>query len=308
MATGMTETVVARSLTKGNERILTQCPLCEGTDLHAVYRFAQFSVLKCRGCEGSWRTNMYSAGDITAMYTGEEYSRNPYFSYDVREFKELARGRYANYVKALSAIESMVGVGRLLDVGCGSGAFLNLAQQRGWEVSGVELSPELSQVSRRAVRTEVMTASFESVELPAATYDVITMWDIIEHVVDPVLCLKKVSRLLKPGGVALFCTPDEDSLLARAGLFLYRISGGRVSYPALALHPTYHTYFFSRNGFSSLVGKSGMQAVRCYSQEAFFEHSQLPSPVVKWGIWAIEKLSALADRRYEIVCLARKSQ
>ncbi|MEK6802008.1 MAG: class I SAM-dependent methyltransferase [Nitrospirota bacterium] len=249
---------------------------------------------------------MYSAGDIAAMYTGEEYSRNPYFSYDVGEFKALARGRYANYVKALSDIESMVGVGNLLDVGCGAGAFLNVARQRGWDVSGVELSPKLSDVSRRAVRAEVITASFESVELPAASYDVITMWDIIEHVVDPVLCMKKVSRLLKPGGVALFCTPDEDSVLARAGLFLYRISGGRVSYPALALHPTYHTYFFSRSGFTRMVRNSGMQAMRSYSQEAFFEHSQLPSPVVKWGIWAIEKVSALADRRYELVCLAQK--
>jgi 2-polyprenyl-3-methyl-5-hydroxy-6-metoxy-1,4-benzoquinol methylase len=305
MSDDMVPTVL-QSPIEASESILTECPLCGSPDLRAQYRFAQFSVLKCRECEGSWRTNMYSTGDITAMYTGEEYSRNPYFSYDVGEFKKTARGRYCNYVQALSAIESMVGVGKLLDLGCGSGAFLSVAQERGWSVSGVELSPELSRLSRRAVGVEVINASFEAVELPAESYDVITMWDIIEHVLDPVGCLEKVSHLLKPGGVALFCTPDEDSVLARAGLFLYRISGGKVFYPALALHPTYHTYFFSKSGFKEMVRKSGMQAVRCYSQEAFFEHSQLPSPVLKWGIWAIEKLSALADCRYEIVCLAQK--
>ncbi len=249
---------------------------------------------------------MYSAGDISAMYTGEAYSQNPYFSYDVEEFQTRAKGRYANYVKALADIESRVGLGKLLDVGCGSGAFLNVARQRGWEISGVELSPGLSEMSRRAVHAEVTTASFESVDLPAASYDVITMWDIIEHVIDPVLCIEKVRRLLKPGGIALFCTPDEDSLLARAGLLLYRISGGKVFYPALALHPTYHTYFFTRDGFAGLIERCGMRAVRCYSQEAFFEHSQLPSPFLKWGIWAIEQVSALADRRYEVVCLAQK--
>lgn len=282
------------------------CPLCGSGDLRTAYRFQGFAVLKCCGCHGSWRSNMYSTSDITAMYTGDEYSQNPYFSYDVEGFKEAAQGRYANYISALSAIATRVKVGKLLDVGCGSGAFLNVAQQRGWEVSGIELSPVLSQVSRRAVKAEVITSAFESVDLPDASYDVVTMWDIIEHVLDPVFCLKKVERLLKPGGMALFCTPDEDSLLARAGLALYRISGGAVSYPAMALHPTYHTYFFSRNGFKGLVGKSGMNVVRCYSQAAFFEHSQLPSSVAKWGIWAIEKLSALADRRYEIVCLAQK--
>ena len=283
-----------------------ECPICQGRNLSAVYRFQNFAVLKCRGCDGSWRSNMYSAADISAMYTGDEYSQNPYFSYQVDEFKEAAQGRYANYIGGLSAIASRAKVGKLLDVGCGSGAFLNLAQQRGWDVSGIELSPELSQVSRRVVKGEVINAAFESVVLPDESYDVVTMWDIIEHVVDPVFCLKKVERLLKPGGMALFCTPDEDSLLARTGLFLYRLTGGALSYPAMALHPTYHTYFFSRSGFKALVGKSGMQVVRCYSQEAFFEHSQLPSPVAKWGIWAIEKVSALVDRRYEIVCLAQK--
>lgn len=282
------------------------CPLCGSGNLRTTYRFQRFAVLKCRGCDGSWRSNMYSTSDITAMYTGDQYSQNPYFSYNVEEFKEDAQARYFNYLVALSAIASNVNGRKLLDVGCGSGAFLNVAQQRGWDVSGIELSPELSAVSRRAVKGEVINAAFESVALPEESYDVVTMWDIIEHVLDPVFCLKKVERLLKPGGMALFCTPDEDSLLARAGLALYRISGGAVSYPAMALHPTYHTYFFSRSGFKALVGKTGMHVMRCYSQEAFFEHSQLPSPAVKWGIWAIEKISALADRRYEIVCLAQK--
>ena len=282
------------------------CPLCGCGDLRTAYRFQAFAVLKCRKCDGSWRSNMYSTSDITAMYTGDEYSQNPYFSYNVEEFKEAAQGRYANYLGALSAIASRVEIGTLLDVGCGSGAFLNVAQQRGWDVSGIELSPELSQVSRRAVKGQVINGAFESVALPEESYDVVTMWDIIEHVLDPVFCLKKVERLLKPGGMALFCTPDEDSLLARAGLALYRLSGGAVSYPAMALHPTYHKYFFTRRGFKGLVEKSGMEVVQCYSQEAFFEHSQLPSPVAKWGIWAIEKISAVADRRYEIVCLAQK--
>jgi len=285
---------------------LQKCPICGTGNLRRVYRFQKFDVLKCRSCDGSWRSNMYSTGDITAMYTGDEYSQNPYFSYNVEEFKEAARGRYANYIGALSAIASRVKAGTLLDVGCGSGAFLNLAQQRGWDVSGIELSPELSEVSRRIVKGDVINAAFESVTLPDESYDVVTMWDIIEHVLDPVFCLKKVERLLKPGGMALFCTPDENSLLARAGLLLYRLSGGALSYPAMALHPTYHTYFFSRTGFTALVAKSGMDVVGCYSQEAFFEHSQLPSAVAKWGIWAIEKVSALADRRYEIVCLAQK--
>lgn len=303
----MTRSLLSELLGDGDVRQeFRQCPICEGNDLSTAYRFAQFSILKCRDCHNAWRTNLYSASDITAMYVGEEYARNPYFSYDVKQFRSLARERYENYDHALTTIEAIKGRGKLLDVGCGSGAFLSLAKQRGWDVSGVELSPSLSRVCRENTQVEIANMSFEQVHLPSGTYDVIAMWDLIEHVVDPVFCIQKVRQLLKPGGVALFCTPDEDSLLARAGQFLYRLSGGKLSYPALALHPTYHTYFFCRDGFTGMLEREGLLGVRCYSQVAFFEHSQLPSRLVKWGISAIEKLGAMADRRYEIVCLAQK--
>ena len=285
---------------------LRQCPICEGNDLSTAYRFAEFSILKCRGCANAWRTNLYSRSDITAMYVGEEYAQNPYFSYDLKQFRFSARERYENYDRALTIIEASKNRGKLLDVGCGAGAFLSLAKQRGWDVSGVELSPGLTRVCRENTQTDIANLSFEQVDLPPDTYDVIAMWDLIEHVIDPVFCIQKVRQLLKPGGVALFCTPDEDSLLARAGQFLYRLSGGKLSYPALALHPTYHTYFFCRDGFTGMLEKQRMRIMQCYSQAAFFEHSQLPSRFVKWGISAIEKLGAIADHRYEIVCLAQK--
>lgn len=284
----------------------TSCPICDGPDVVAVYRFPGFAVLKCRACGGAWRSNMYSAGDITAMYTSEEYARNPYFSYDLARFKTAARRRHDHYLRALASVEAKIGVATLLDVGCGSGAFLHAAKERGWSVSGVELSPVLARACRQATGVEVVNASFETAPLPANAYDLVSMWDMIEHVLDPVACVRRVGQLLKPGGVALFCTPDEDSLLARTGQLLYRLSGGRMSYPAQALHPTYHTFFFSRHSFLGMLRRSGLHIVTCRSQEAFFEHSELPGALAKWGIRAIEQLGALADRRYELVCLAQK--
>ena len=89
---------------------------------------------------------MYSTSDVTAMYTGDQYSQNPYFSYNVEEFKADAQARYFNYLVALSAIASNVNGRKLLDVGCGSGAFLNVAQQRGWDVASIKLSLEFSEL------------------------------------------------------------------------------------------------------------------------------------------------------------------
>jgi hypothetical protein len=131
------------------------------------------------------------------------------------------------------------------------------------------------------------------------------MWDVIEHVIDPGFCIRKVSDLLRPGGMAVFCTPDEESLLARTGLALYK---SRYSYPALALHPPYHTYFFSRQGFAKLLEENGLAVTKCYTQEAFFEHSQLASRAQKAGIGLIEKIGRVTDSCYEMVVFARSEE
>jgi 2-polyprenyl-3-methyl-5-hydroxy-6-metoxy-1,4-benzoquinol methylase len=247
---------------------------------------------------------MYDEDKIRDIYCGEEYQGNPYFSCDVQQVESVATPRTKNYRRALDFLESMVMPGRLLDIGCGSGAFLKLAQTRGWESHGVEISPGLGSTCRRN-RIQVVTGRFEDVELPTAYFDVITMWDVIEHVIDPGFCIRKVMELLRPGGMAVFCTPDEQSILARTGLVLYILSLSRYRYPAFALHPPYHTYFFSRKGFIKLLNDNGMVVSNCYSQEAFFEHSALASRVHKNGIGIIEKIGSVFDSCYEMVVFAR---
>jgi SAM-dependent methyltransferase len=248
---------------------------------------------------------MYDEAKIRDIYCGTDYESNPYFSYDVRQPRALGTRRMENYRRALQYLDEVTDGRRLLDVGCGAGSFLALAQQSGWEPHGVEMSPGLSAACTRDLGIPVTTGRFEEVELPASHFDVVTMWDVIEHVIDPGFCIRKVKGLLRPGGVAVFCTPDENSILAKMGLALYRLTGSRYKYPAFALHPPYHTYFFSRNGFVDLLTTSGMAVSHCYSQEAFFEHSQLASRVQKTGIGLIEKVGRVVDSCYELVAFAR---
>lgn len=286
----------------------SKCPICSDPTPRRVYEFSDFAVLRCRSCDNSWRSNMYSEEKIRDIYCGIEYESNPYFSYDVQQVGTLATPRVKNYQRALDYLESVSGPGRLLDIGCGAGSFLALAQKRGWEPHGVEMSPGLSAACERNLGIGVITGRFEDVKLPAGRFDVITMWDVIEHVIDPGFCIGKVKELLRPGGLAVFCTPDEESILARTGLALYRLTGSRYRYPAFALHPPYHTYFFSRKGFISLLNGSGLTVTNCYSQEAFFEHSHLAGGLQKTGIGLIEKIGSVVDSCYELVAFARSEE
>ena len=283
----------------------SKCPICSNTKLQLVYKFEYFSIMKCQRCMNSWRTNMYDADKIKQLYCSEEYEQHPYFSYENEDVETLINKRFQNYNRALVYIESVIGVGKLLDVACGSGSFLSIATKRGWEPHGIELSPALCRVCEKNSGVKVTNSYFEEANLPEKYYDTITFWDIIEHVLDPVFCIEKAKSLLKPGGIVMFCTPNEDSLLAGIGWALYKFTGSYYSYPALALHPVYHTYFFSKKGFREILLERDLNVISSYSQEAFFEHSPLASQVQKKAIALIENIGSVFDSAYELVMFAK---
>lgn len=280
------------------------CPICSNSELKLVYNFNDFCIMKCKLCGNSWRTNMYNWDNIARIYSSENYEKHPYFSYDEQLIESLSKRRFRNYNYALAHVESVIGRGKLLDVGCGAGAFLSIARKRGWDVHGIDVSPGLCRICERK-KFHVMNSFFEEANLPENYYDLVTFWDIIEHVVDPVSCIEKARAVLASGGIAIYCTPNEQSLLARTGLALYNLTFSYYSYPAFALHPYNHTYFFSKTGFVKLIEKCNMKVIRCYSQEAFFEHSPLAGTIQKRAIALIEKIARLFDSCYELVVLAK---
>jgi 2-polyprenyl-3-methyl-5-hydroxy-6-metoxy-1,4-benzoquinol methylase len=270
--------------------------------LVSPYDFDEFRVLKCRDCESSWRSNMYNQDKLDEIYCESDYDLHPYFDRDEGDETTLSQRRFKDYARGLANVGELAS-GRLLDVGAGSGTFLRIARQAGWQVEGVEMSPKLAQYTSDGGNIPMYVCPFEKIELAPRSLDAITFWDIIEHVVDPRTVIEKTYSLLKPGGAALFCTPNEDSILPRVGRLLYNVG---LKYPALALHPTNHTYFFSKKGFRSLLQQSGFEVVKVYSQAAYFEHSPLASKIQKGGIHAIETAASLIDQQYEMVFIASK--
>jgi len=280
----------------------SQCPVCLRTGPDSTYRFDEFHVLHCPKCDSSWRSNMYNNTKLQDIYCGDDYEQHPYFDRDRQDEELLAHPRYRHYQAGLMAIENEISIDRLLDVGAGSGTVLRMAQQRGWNVSGVELSPGLGNAVARELNVPIHVCTFESAPLASDEYDAVTFWDIIEHVIDPAACLRKAKEIVRPGGLVLFCTPDEHSWLARIGSLLYSIG---YRYPAYALHPPNHTYFFSRKGFRELLSRTNFEIVTEYSQQAYFDHSPLASNLQKLGIGTIESISAILDRQYEMVFIAK---
>ncbi|MFU8795797.1 MAG: class I SAM-dependent methyltransferase [Dehalococcoidia bacterium] len=103
----------------------------------------------------------------------------------------------------------------LLDVGCGEGFFLFNAARAGYSARGIELSDDAAEYARREFGLDVETKPFEELRLPENRFDVVTLWQVLEHVPHPLAILREAHRILKPGGLLALSTPDIGGAPAR---------------------------------------------------------------------------------------------
>jgi SAM-dependent methyltransferase len=165
------------------------------------------SILRCRECGLGFRRIRPEPEELARLYR----------QLDSRVYESESRGRERTARRCLKIVQRYRTSGRLLDVGCASGAFLQAAADAGWKVVGVEPSPVLCDKAEAAVagRGDVIRGTLEDADLPPASFDVVTLWDVLEHVADPVNFLRLCGSLSRPGGHLFVNVPDLDSLPAR---------------------------------------------------------------------------------------------
>jgi SAM-dependent methyltransferase len=106
--------------------------------------------------------------------------------------------------------------GRLIDVGCASGRFLaEMQRYPGWELAGIEANAQVAGQTGRSLGLPVIAGQLEAAGLPPAAYDVVTLWDVIEHLHEPRATLTEIRRILRPDGLLILRTPSLDSWDAR---------------------------------------------------------------------------------------------
>jgi len=141
--------------------------------------------------------------------------------------------------------------GRVLDVGCAAGYFLSVMKEAGWQVTGLEPSDAIRpQAEERLGKEHVRGGLLGQVELPAGGFDLVTMWDVIEHIPDVVAAAREVRRLLAPGGKFLIETQDVRSLAAR-------VLGRRWQHYKHAEH----IYHFHERTLADALSRAGFRVV-----------------------------------------------
>ncbi|HEX2680290.1 MAG TPA: class I SAM-dependent methyltransferase, partial [Candidatus Dormibacteraeota bacterium] len=150
---------------------------------------------------------------IDAIYREKSYYQGAQGSIGFQDYASLEPARRKMFARHLARIESVVRVGKILDVGCANGDFLKVARDRGWQVFGADPSAARADVEAAGIPLVGNTVLDAAVKV--GSLDAVTFWDVLEHVADPVANLARARALLKPGGVVVLTVPDSANLVAR---------------------------------------------------------------------------------------------
>jgi SAM-dependent methyltransferase len=202
-------------------------------------RFSEYGrIVRCRDC-GFVYTSPRPAAETLQRGYGDCVDE---------DYIQQSSSRSINAHLSLSTIKRFVRKGRLLELGCAVGYFLNAARAD-FEVEGVEPSAWACRIARERFRLEVSAESIEGASRPPGVFDVVAMIDVIEHLADPVGALRRAAQWLRPGGVLYLVTPDIRSLSA---LLMGRYWWG--------LRPA-HLQYFDRASLRRALGQAGLEPV-----------------------------------------------
>ena len=240
-------------------RTLAHCLACGSHTLARValryeWQGGAFPAASCRTCGMLFLRVQPVGASLTRMYSGR------YFEQDFRCGRSGAcASDEAAFLPEndglLDRFEAWRGRGRLLEVGCATGLLLKRAGERTWQASGVELSGD-AVAHARSLGLEVHEGTLMSAALPAETFDVVYLGDVLEHVPDCRELLAEVARVLAPGGRAVVRGPiTTHSLARRLGLALYGAAGRDI-----VLHePPYHLWEFRPGSLRRLALAVGLE-------------------------------------------------
>jgi SAM-dependent methyltransferase len=216
-----------------------KCYLCGNRSLVAFRMTGERLLIHCLSCDLIYADNPKTY----SLYKDDERK----FLKEYLEGEKLFGDYFEHKLNFLARQQKEYG--KLLDVGCGAGIFMERARKRGWEVYGVDSSSSACNYSRK-LGFKVKKSRFEDVVYNPARFDVITIFQTIEHLEDPVAVLKKAKGLLNPKGILVVTTPNRQSLL---GKVLKRRWFGYFNKE--------HLYFFNKRSFQEVLRQAGFTNV-----------------------------------------------
>jgi ubiquinone/menaquinone biosynthesis C-methylase UbiE len=239
----------------------TNCPLCKSASIGKVLAAKDhtvsgetFAIWECADCTARFTQDAPGAGDIGRYYRSENYishtnTRRGLVNKLYHRVRTITLAQKRNLIKKVTGLNT----GHLLDIGAGTGLFVDAMRKAGWKVTGLE--PD-EQARRRAGEMNiVLNDAADLFSLHPASFNAITLWHVLEHVHDVHGYLVQAAKLLQPGGKLVVAVPNYTSADAQA----YSEYWAAYDVPR-------HLYHFSPAAMRKLLQQHGFQVTSLHPQ------------------------------------------
>lgn len=230
--------------------VMQKCIICDSGFKPAFNKYG-YQITVCPNCL-LFQTNL---DEPYAEVVNEYYSRSYFMGsknrtgYADYEGDQEVDGK--NFNRFIKVIKKYKQTGKLLDIGCATGGFLSFAQSAGFSVSGTDVSDFAVKKAKKKFPNKIRKGAFSKLNYPAKSFDVVSMFDVIEHLENPKIALGKIHQTLKSDGLLVFTTGNSSSLTAR-------LLGKRWFF----FVPPQHIWVFNRNNLGQLLSNTGFDMVK----------------------------------------------
>lgn len=190
------------------------CPLCGAAPDEARVIFVKFGFpyRRCNHCATTYVSPMLRSDVLVQSYEQSEFNDNWMRTLMGEVEQSFNRPKFELGIRQIA--EQAGAPGRLLELGSAVGQFLEVARDGGWAVTGIEFNSVGADYCR-AKGLEILQEPLTDETFPAASFDAVAMWEVLEHVIDPRQIIRASAKALRPGGVILIVVPNVDSLAAQ---------------------------------------------------------------------------------------------
>jgi len=224
-----------------------QCILCGASSFDTVLRKGPWQYRQCRSCGLVCLCPRPGQQELLKNYA--DYL--PPGDKEIRQWEQMMRPVIRT---SADMIEKKFSPrrGKLLDIGCGYGFFLQEMKSRGWDVAGVEISKTGRQHAQKFFGIHAYDEPLEKLQLRKQSFDAVTLFYVVEHVANPEALLHAVQRLLRPGGLLLLRWPHSTPIVKMLGPLAGRLD---------LYHTPYHLYDFSPQTIKKLLERTGFRDI-----------------------------------------------
>ena len=281
------------------------CHLCGDRGRTVLRREKGHEIVECTACGLRYLHPQPPVHETEELYSEHYFQSTDALGRGYEGYTEQADNLRATFRDRLRFLPQPTPDQRLLDVGAAAGFFVEQARLVGWNAEGIEPSRWAAAYARDNVGVPVREGILDATSFPSNSFDVITFWEVIEHLPDPSGFLKQVARVAKPGALVFLSTPDSGSTVAR---LLGRNWLGWRKIPE-------HLFFFDKRSLVRLLDQAGLDVVDAryvtltvtwpYALERLGASLGLGRTAFRWLSRILHRRSVRINCFYDLMIVAR---